>query len=318
MTVYPDTTTLSYWLNGKFFACAAFVLASFVVSAFVIWKYEGRKKSEPQGEEGIGSLYEEESWSTCLKAIHPGWLLAFRVFSFFLLLSLLTANMLADGVGIFYFYTQWTFTLLTIYFGIGSSISIYGCCKKRDEDDGDEEQGTYVPPILRDHEDASNSSKISYTSEELHGRKRARFWNYAFQIIFQICAGSVVLTDLVFWLILYQYLPSIDFLITCMHSVNAIVLLGDALLNCMRFPMFRIGYFIIWTSIFVVNQWITHACINLWWPYNFLDISHDYSYLWYIGIGVFHIPCYGMFALVIKVKNFLFSRTFPDSYRRLR
>lgn len=316
-----DTTALSYWLNYKFFLCAVFILAAFVSSALVIWKYEGRKRSQPQegeNQQGVGSLYEEESWNTCLKAIHPGWLLFFRVFSFFFLFSLISANVMADGVGIFYFYTQWTFTLVTIYFAVGSSMSIYGCCKNRNKVDGDEEQGTYVPPTLRDHEYLSDSSKSSNTREEPHDHKRAGFWSYALQILFQICAGAVVLTDIVFWLILYPFLPGLNFLVICMHSVNAIFLLGDAILNCMRFPMFRIGYFIIWTGIFVVFQWIIHACVNMWWPYRFLDLSNEYSYLWYFGVGVMHIPCYGIFALVVKVKNFFFSRTFPDSYRRLR
>ncbi|MBA0613726.1 hypothetical protein Godav_014100 [Gossypium davidsonii] len=117
-----------------------------------------------------------------------------------------------------------------------------------------------------------------------------------------------------------------------MHSINVVFLLGDTILNCMRFPFFRIAYFVLWTGTFVVFQWIIHACINLWWPYPFLDLSSPYAPLWYIfnlllnvtadsavmylGVGLMHIPCYGIFALIIKLKTFSFSRSSPESFRK--
>ncbi|XP_038999632.1 uncharacterized protein LOC120125222 isoform X1 [Hibiscus syriacus] len=324
-----DTATVSYWLNWRFTLCALFIFTTMVVSAVIIWKFEGRKRSEDgdNNKEAPGILYEDEAWNTCLRSINPAWLLCFRLFAFFMLLALLLANVAVDGTGIFYFYTQWTFTLVTIYFGFGSAISIYGCQKHLGNVGGDRTdhissdfEGTYTPPIVGETAIASNRSKHFDTYRSPYYPPRAGAWTYAFQIMYQTSAGAVILTDSVFWLILFPLLTakdySLNFLLVCMHSVNVVFLVGDTILNCMPFPFFRIGYFVLWTGTFVVFQWIIHACINLWWPYPFLDLSSSYAPLWYMGVGLMHIPCYGIFALMIKLKDFAMWWTSPESFRK--
>ncbi|KAA3483001.1 Signal recognition particle SEC65 subunit [Gossypium australe] len=193
-----DTATLSYWLNWRFSLCALFILTTMAVAAIIIWKFEGRKKSEHEDrdndKEAPGHLYEDEAWNTCLRSIHPVWLLSFRVFAFIMLLALLLANVAIDGSGIFYFYTQWTFTLVTIYFGFGSAISVYGCQKhwgkvggdKGDHLSLDSEQGSYTPPILGEAANVSNQCKHFDAHRAPHCPPRAGVWTYAFQIIYQV------------------------------------------------------------------------------------------------------------------------------------
>ncbi|EOA36926.1 hypothetical protein CARUB_v10009779mg [Capsella rubella] len=312
-----DTTASSYWLNWRVLLCALILLAPLVLAAILIWRYEGKRRQR-EGQRALpGTLFQDEAWTTCFKRIHPLWLLAFRVFSFVAMLSLLISNVVRDGGGIFYFYTQWTFALVTLYFGYASLLSIYGCCvynkkaggnKESYTSIGDAEQGTYRPPITLDG--TANTSKSPNTHSEAPVRETAGFWVYIFQILFQTCAGAVVLTDIVFWALLYPFAKGyrLSFLDVCMHSLNAVFLLGDTSLSSLRFPLFRISYFVLWSCIFVAYQWIIHAFKNLWWPYQFLDLSSPYAPLWYLGVAVMHIPCFAVFALVIKLKNYLLQR----------
>ncbi|XP_020231199.1 uncharacterized protein LOC109811778 isoform X2 [Cajanus cajan] len=300
---------------------------------FLIFKYEGFNRStsnggENQGEEEAGLVYEDEAWNTCLEGIDPSWLLIYRIICFIVLLALIIASVAADGGAIFYFYTQWTFTLVTIYFGFGSYFSLYGCSLKPNKfvsnavngTSLDAEVGTYIVPTIDGSSNMPNLPKSP--DQEFHTRKIAGLWGYIFQIIFQTCAGAVVLTDSVFWFILYPNLTSkdysVDFLIFCMHSINALFLLGDTSLNCMRFPMFRFAYFVLWTAIFVIFQWIIHVCVSLWWPYPFLDLKSAYAPLWYLAVALMHFPCYGLFALIVRMKQLWLSRSFPGSSRFVR
>ncbi|OVA20744.1 hypothetical protein BVC80_887g27 [Macleaya cordata] len=324
-----ETNTLAYWLNWRFLLCAIWVLSPMVLASFLIWKYEGSKDSETDEEESLqetaGSLYEDEAWRTCLKEIHPAWLLAFRIISFITLSAFLVANIIVDGGGIFFYYTQWTFASVTIYFGLGSLLSIYGCYQYCTGAVGDcvgldAERGTYVAPMHEENANECNITKSWVPDKQYYVRQTAGIWGYIFQIIFQMNAGAVILTDSVYWLILFpllsenkDYTPTV-FLIV-MHSVNAVFLLGDAILNCLRFPWFRMAYFILWTGIFVIFQWVIHACVSMWWPYPFLDLSSSYAPLWYLAVAVMHLPSYAFFVLIIRMKHFLLSRWFPNSYQ---
>lgn len=296
-----DTTTLSYWLNWRFLICAILILAAMVVSLLLIWKYDGSSKSRSHrrenGQKKAAFLDKDDVWKTSYKAIHPNWLLAYRLIAFSLLLSLLTADVVLHGVRILYFYTQWTFTLATVYFLLGSSLSIRGClqsCKGgsgASTDGVDTERGTYIAPV------PEKSVLIVSNGLNSHGEPHD-YCGLALQIVFQMTAGAVVLTDCVFWLLIYPFLTDknykLHFLAVCMHSVNAICLLGDVCLNRLRFPFFRIAYFVLWTCVFVIFQWILHIFVSLR----------------YFAVGILHLPCYGMFAILIRIKTCWLSRLF--------
>nr|XP_029124385.1 uncharacterized protein LOC105058816 [Elaeis guineensis] len=325
-----DTTHPDYWLNWRVSLCGIWVLSCVIIAFILIWKYEGsnsvREDRADTRRETLGTLYMDESWRPCLQEIHPAWLLAFRVTAFFVLLALLVVNAIVNGGDIFYYYTQWTFVLVTVYFGLGSLLSVYGChqylnkvgADKPDPERPDAERGTFMAPTIEENPNMHGAVKISGFHEEDNTREIAGFWGYVFQIIYQTNAGAVMLTDCVFWLIIFPFLAikdyNLNFLLIGMHSVNAVFLLADTALNSSRFPWFRIAYFLLWTAIYVIFQWVVHACISIWWPYPFLDLSSPHAPIWYFVVALMHIPCYAVFPLIIKLKHILLSRWFPRSY----
>ncbi|XP_031475374.1 uncharacterized protein LOC116247836 isoform X2 [Nymphaea colorata] len=321
-----NTTNFEYWMHWQVFLCAIWILLAMFVASVLILKYDASYKLRGREADSDGQmddcLYADESWRPCLKEIHPASLLIFRVVAFCLMASLLSINIILDGADMFYFYTQWTFTLVTVYFGLGSVLSMYGCylTLKKGGNDADRfkvdtERGSYVPPVRG----CNGSMAANSNHGERNTREKAGIWGHIFQVMFQTSAGAVMLTDCVFWFIIFPFLTvrdySLNFFMVSMHSINAVLLLIDTSVNCMRFPWYRIAYFMLWTSVYVIFQWVIHASVSLWWPYPFLDLSSSWAPLWYLFVGLLHIPCYALFSFIIKAKHYFFARWFPQSYQ---
>lgn len=212
-------------------------------------------------------------------------------------------------------------------FQLGSMLSTYGCCQylnrttsSNNIEDGkrvDAESRIYAASITDISETDRRGMENSVFYVEQDVRKRAGVWGYVFQVIYQTNAGAVMLTDCVFWFIIFPFLLmkdyDLNFILIGMHTVNAIFLLGDTALNSLRFPRFRISYFLFWTSGFVIFQWLLHAFVSIWWPYPFLDLASPQAPMWYLTVALMHIPCYAIFALIIKMKHHILSRWFPQS-----
>uniref|UniRef100_A0A7N0VGC5 Uncharacterized protein n=1 Tax=Kalanchoe fedtschenkoi TaxID=63787 RepID=A0A7N0VGC5_KALFE len=326
-----DTTDPSYWLNWRFFTCAAYVLIVIVGASVIIWKYEGPGDSSPKSrrkkgedERRVGYLHRDEAWETSVAWIHPAWLLVYRLCAFIVLLAILISELRELGVGSFYFYTQWTFALVTVYFGVGTAISIHGCRlfrarlvpgKINRQSDVNRSAYEAVRQDADEDENRSSTKKGADTHSASSDQPTTGFLSYSFQVIFQVAAGAAMLSDSVFWFLIYPFLlPSsfhLNLVVFSMHFFNVAFLIGDAFLNRLRFPFFRLAYLALWTIIYVLFQWGAHACYSMWWPYPFLDLSSPYAPAWYLAIGLIQLPCFGLFALIVKLKHFLLSK-FPQ------
>ncbi|KAK9064754.1 hypothetical protein SSX86_016136 [Deinandra increscens subsp. villosa] len=185
----------------------------------------------------------------------------------------------------------------------GSLLSAYGCFRQHKTCDSGPDQECYLP--------LTNENSTTSRQAKNHFLLTAAFWGYVFQIIFQMTAGAVMLTDSVYWIVIA---PFLTILTIVAHSLNLVLLLGDTALNSLCFPWFRISYFLLLTAFYVLFEWILHAFVATWWPYPFLDLSVEYAPLWYLIVALLHLPCYGFFLLVVKLKYFILTRWFPQSH----
>ncbi|KAJ4956994.1 hypothetical protein NE237_013777 [Protea cynaroides] len=333
-----------YWYD---FICFAIIAGAFFFALWLIVRKEGGGKcdydqtmyesllvanSDPEGSEFDGLLRRPgyidstQLWTTCWRGLHPAWLLAVRMLSAALMGTILWWDDCKYDSSIFIYYTEWTFTLIIVYFVLGTIISAHGCWTyvKKPQNE--------VPK--RDLEETSESTTtISFRTNKVRGtiklqshweqeetKQMAGFWGYLMQIVFQTCAGAVMLTDIVFWFLIVPFLSiahfSLNTLMGCMHTLNLVFLLLDTAINRLSFPWFRIAYFMLWSCIYVIFQWVIHACGYKLWPYPFLELSTPWAPVWYLCMAVIHLPCYGIYALIMKGKNALFSKLFPYAYIR--
>uniref|UniRef100_A0A161ZVJ7 Uncharacterized protein n=1 Tax=Daucus carota subsp. sativus TaxID=79200 RepID=A0A161ZVJ7_DAUCS len=317
-----DTTSLSYWLNWRFFLCTICVFIPMLGATYIIWKYECLYPPKPDREEAeednLWFRYANDSWMPCVEEIHPICLMTFRIFSFCLILTALVVDVVVRGGSLFHYYTQWTLALVTIYFGHRKIFS----GNDASNDVVDAERGSYVSLIQHEAASGVNIGKYSCYQDKYPLSRTASKCGQVLQIMFQMTAGAVVLTDCLYWCVIFPFLTIKDydfnFFTVMEHSLNAILLFGETTLNGLRFPWFRISYFILLTGVYVIFEWIVHASVSLWWPYPFLDLSFPSAPLWYLAVALMHLPCYALVALIIKTKYYVLYRWFPQPDRSLR
>ncbi|GFP93608.1 hypothetical protein PHJA_001505200 [Phtheirospermum japonicum] len=266
-----STEGLGYWLQWQVPVCALIFILPTAIAIRLLRKRTG------------DAVDPADLWAPCWRSLHPRWLLIYRAFSF-LAMALFLYQTVADfGFFVFFFYTQWTFALVMVYFALATIVSI---------------RGRVAKPIQNVEKD--KFLKKDSEEETIVEQQQLGFLENLLQIVYQTCAGAVVLTDIVFWCLLLPFMSGENFQLTliigCMHSVNAVFLIIETALNRLPFTWFGIIYFVLWSGAYVVFQWVLHACCYTWWPYPFLDLSTPLAPLWYLGLALVHIPCYGLLS----------------------
>jgi hypothetical protein len=143
--------------------------------------------------------------------------------------------------------------------------------------------------------------------------EEASLEGYITQCVFQAVYPAAILTDLVYWgLLIPVFLPAglhHGFVDLNMHAVNLVLLTIEFALNSLRFPWFRLSYFILWSSAYCFLQWTVHTTgITNWWPYPFMNVDSPYAPAWYSAIIFFHAICAVICLLLALVKLSIWYR----------
>ncbi|KAL6968698.1 hypothetical protein U1Q18_034494 [Sarracenia purpurea var. burkii] len=302
---------LQYWLRWQVPVCA-FI---FILPSLVAIRLLKRPNTQP--------LNSTHVWLPCWTNLNPLYLLFFRAFAFASLAFILYQIALRLRAFTFYFYTQWSFALVMVYFALATIVSARGCWKySKKPFPGDRKSSEFLKKDSNVSKAKENEGNIKFQSR--YGQEeiecKAGFLEHLLQAIYQTCAGASMLTDIVFWCLLYPFLLGENFhvtpLIGCLHSVNAVFLILDSALNSQPFTWYGLAYFVLWSVSYIVFQWTLHACGFTWWPYPFLELSTPWAPLWYLALALVHLPCYGIYVLLIKGKDSIFSKMFPHAFVR--
>ncbi|XP_026428027.1 protein rolling stone-like [Papaver somniferum] len=333
--------------------CFLVVVSSIFLSIWMLLRHEendGTRKCStkyeslliPQPDKDNGNVITSEwtqpnhvvsnqLWTSCWRNLNPVWLLVTRFLSFVIMARVLAWDIQLHGKTVFLYYTKWTFALVVFYFALGTIASAQGCLvnsrKPVNQNNG---KNSSVKTSMAE---SSNKSKttINFSANKVRAtvkvqsyheqdsiKEIAGFWGYLMQTVYQTCAGAVILTDTIFWFLIVPSLAvagvEMNLLMGCMHSLNAVFLLIDTALNSLPFPWFRFAYFLLFNCTYGVFLWVLHACGGSWWPYPFLDLSTPWAPLWYFCLALIYFPCYGLYALIVKLKNGAFSKWFPHAF----
>ncbi|XP_047316654.1 uncharacterized protein LOC124920252 isoform X2 [Impatiens glandulifera] len=290
--IKKETIGLDYWYQWQVPVCALIIVIPLIIAIRLIRKGNGLP------------LISSDLWIPSWRNLNPVFLLLFRASALISMSFTLYLTYLRLGrVFVFYFYTQWTFTLVTIYFALVTVISARGCFVY---------SKTSVPEIEDGEEISSRGKRRSIM------KMKADFLEQFTQAIYQICGGASMLTDIVFWGLLVPFMLDEKFkltmLISAMHSMNVVLLIIDSALNRQPFTWFGLNYFIVLSVTYVIFQWVLHACGFTWWPYPFLELATPWAPLWYLALALVHLPCYGIYILLNKAMVTIFSKMFPKAY----
>ncbi|CAI0469774.1 unnamed protein product, partial [Linum tenue] len=238
----PDDGGIGYWLRWQVAICAFIVVAPAVAAACIIIK-----KSR-----AAETLYYSDLWKACWRCLNPLYLLVFRAFALVCLAPVLYGVASVDGIFTYYFYTQWTFTLVMVYFALGTVISAYGCYWESQNQSpsgaGTAEASLFLETGLDDNDKGDETVQL-----------KAGFWGYLMLTVYQTCGGAVILTDIVFWCLLLPFQSDehfhLDVLMGCIHSLNVAFLILDTILNNLPFPWFGFLYFV----LRAVSTWFSNG-----------------------------------------------------------
>ncbi|KAL8150345.1 hypothetical protein V2J09_020153 [Rumex salicifolius] len=169
---------LDYWWRWQVPVCALIISLPAIICGILIKKK--LKTGDPLGNCCL--------WIPCWKGLNPRWLLAYRALVFSTMACLLYKMIALNGLFAFYFYTQWTFALVMLYFAVGTIISAQGCWSYEETDPLKGEKDEFIDSKP---EETNLANTASFRPKEkalsnLQKHKQAGFLGYLMHTIYQV------------------------------------------------------------------------------------------------------------------------------------
>ncbi|OQU86760.1 hypothetical protein SORBI_3003G140800 [Sorghum bicolor] len=224
-----------------------------------------RRRRPPREDDAASAAAPPPPWISCWSLVPPSWLLAFRATAAVALAAVLAWDLRTYDPSIMMYYTEWTLLLEIAYFAAATLCSAYGCrmvyyyypSRDRAVDPDPESDDKRLLGQSGGGDEANPNGDDAW-------KGAGRLGLQLMQIGYQVSAGAVVLTDAVFWGLIVPFTLSAHFslnaVMACIHSLNLVFLLIETALNNLDFPWFRMPYFVLWTCLYVIIQWIAHVC----------------------------------------------------------
>ncbi|MCO5604268.1 hypothetical protein L7F22_058432 [Adiantum nelumboides] len=281
---------------SPFALCVVVVVVCVLLSIMIATAYE---------RAGYGYTLRSQVWKTCHPNVHYGWLLGVRVVAFLYCLAILIYDIVQWGPFIFEYYTQWSFTILIIYFGVAIGVSIKEIRRHQQLDQSNvlSHNKQLLSGYPRRDEEEGSGGEVSTVAPYFDHAETADWDGRFLQILYQIVLGATFVTDVVYWTCIFPSYSFVDVVTMSMHAVNIVLLLADVALNSLLFFWFRGAYFFLYTSVFIFFAWIIHALGEEQWPYSFLDVSDNLAPLWYFLLCLVHFVAYFLVWLVMYWKT---------------
>ncbi|KAF3654725.1 putative protein phosphatase 2C 2-like [Capsicum annuum] len=256
--------SLDYWLQWQVAICAVIFIIPTVVALRLIISKRRRRMNEQN------IIKSTDLWIPCWRNLHPIWLLCFRASAFLAMVFLLYQTVANLGFFVFLFYTQRSWVLAVVkasgsmvrlhsitvdtcdptlhrILHIAGSFRASGCPLFEIQTRFCNSLGTIISargcwlytrnPLSQPGE---RDKFLKKAVEENSSEQQLGLWENSMLIMYQVCAGAVMLTDIVFWCLLLPFMTGENFkltlLIGLMHSVNAVFLLLDSVLSNLVSP----------------------------------------------------------------------------------
>jgi len=220
----------------------------------------------------------------------PLFLLLIRVMFFLWCIAMVVVALIDKEDQYFWYFTLWSYSLLTVYFGLTSYYSIQERIRRRR---GDESR-----PVDEEHSWGSFLGNFTW-------------------VLYHISFAMVFYVDLVVWGVLFPYANDevrekvLNLESYASHGINLFQMMVEFLFNTIPFAFYHTTFGILLLCVYALSSWVIYASTNCW-VYPILDLHWTTAGIWYLSLFILVFVFFGLGHLLHSVKNRCYHN--PEHY----